>query len=153
MTAVIHAYRTDHYPLDGNLPEVVLVLDDGRAVYLNPGLADEIYDTLDEALDRCEGTPEESASLFIAWQAGYDTSSLVDLINEELERFDLAAGDLDAYPVSDGTTPEPHLVALADLQETTVCHALPVLRALEALPDGASWEDIWHVVTPHIVAE
>lgn len=69
---VTHAYKTDHYPLDGNLTEEVLVLADGRAVYLNPGLPDEICHSLEDAKDYCVGTIEASASLLTAWAKGYN---------------------------------------------------------------------------------
>ena len=71
LIAVIDAYKTDHFPLDGNLSEEVLVLADGRAVYLNPAQPDEIYGSLDEAQAACIGTIEPSASLLAAWSAGY----------------------------------------------------------------------------------
>jgi hypothetical protein len=72
MIAVTKAYTTDHFPLGGNLSEEVLVLADGRAVYLNPGQDDEIYETLDDAEEACVGTIEASMSLLAAWSAGYD---------------------------------------------------------------------------------
>lgn len=69
---VIAAYTTNHFPLGGNLPEEVLELETGEGVYLNPGLEDEVYPDLDEALARCTGTPEDDDDLLAAWDDGYD---------------------------------------------------------------------------------
>ena len=68
---VIAAWKTDRYPLGGNLAEEILVLDDGRAIYLNPGLPDEVCEDFDAAVARCEGAPEVAPALLVAWRDGY----------------------------------------------------------------------------------
>lgn len=70
--AVVKAYKSDHYPVSGNLSEEVLVLADGRAVYLNPGLPDEIYDDEGSAVEACVGDLTTSESLLQAWNRGYE---------------------------------------------------------------------------------
>ena len=47
---VIDAYKTDHYPDNGNVSEEILVLEDGQAVVLHPLYDDQIFDTLEEAM-------------------------------------------------------------------------------------------------------
>jgi hypothetical protein len=71
MIKVTRAYKTNHFSLKGNISEEVLALADGRAVYLTPGLENEIFASLEEALDFCYGEPEESVSLTNAWGEGY----------------------------------------------------------------------------------
>lgn len=72
--SVVSAYKTDHYPLDGNLAEEVLTLADGRAIYLNPGVPDEVYPSQAEAFEACIGTPEAAPALLVAWQDGYEVA-------------------------------------------------------------------------------
>jgi hypothetical protein len=67
MADVIRAFKTDVFPLDGNLSEEVLELSTGEGVYLNPEYADEIYSSVEEALAACTGMPYESTSLREAW--------------------------------------------------------------------------------------
>ena len=69
--AVIAAWKTDAYPLGGNLPEEILLLDNGRAIYLNPGLPDEVCVSLEAAVARCAGTPVVADTLLAAWRDGY----------------------------------------------------------------------------------
>ena len=70
--AIVKAFKTDYFPLDGNLAEEVLELADGRAVYLNPSDEDQMCDSLEEAFELCSGEPEESESLKGAWLEGYE---------------------------------------------------------------------------------
>lgn len=48
---VIRYFKTNHYPLNGNIPEEILLLEDGRAVYLNPSESDKVFNSLEEASD------------------------------------------------------------------------------------------------------
>ena len=68
---VVAAWQTDHYPLGGTLSEAVLVLEDGRAVYLSPGELDELCEDFDDAVSRCIGVPEVAPGLLEAWRTGY----------------------------------------------------------------------------------
>ena len=51
-----------------------------------------------------------------------------------------------ATPPDDGS-----LVALADNQETTVFEAAPLLAALLACPDDATYDDVWTAILPYMV--
>jgi len=68
---VVAAFKTDHFPLDGNLAEEVLILNNGQAVYLNPDLPDQICASQEDALSMCIGHPTPSASLLTAWREGF----------------------------------------------------------------------------------
>lgn len=67
---VTQAYRTQYHPYGGSMPEEVLVLDDGRAVYLNTRGFDVLFTNTLSALDYCVGTPCASRSLTQRWKHG-----------------------------------------------------------------------------------
>ena len=148
MIPVTTAYRT---PMQG---ETVLRLADGRAVHQHPWLQDRLFDTLQAALDHCSGTTWQSAGEFIAWADGYNTQSLVDLIAAQLERFD-DRDEFLAVPTGDNAGTEWHLIAIATeaVGEPWIYYALPILRALEALPDTAGYHAILQAMQPYIFEE
>jgi hypothetical protein len=65
---VIRAYKAESRTDNGMVTEEVLLLDDGHAVYCNPGYEDAIVASLDDALAYCVAEPYESATLLAAWQ-------------------------------------------------------------------------------------
>ena len=60
---VVAAWKTDYYPLGGTRSKEVLVLEDGSAVYRNPGQPDELCEDFDDAVSRCIGLPEVAPEL------------------------------------------------------------------------------------------
>lgn len=70
---VAAAYVTDHSPRGGNITEEVLVLEDGRAVFMTPDDVDTLCASYEDAQDLCVGTCVRSSTLLSAWvqRGGY----------------------------------------------------------------------------------
>ena len=62
MIRVLRAYTTDQ-------GEEVLILADGRGVYLHPGYDEAIFAEGDDALRACTGVPALEPRRLAAWQA------------------------------------------------------------------------------------
>jgi len=76
---VIAAYKTDHFPLGGNISEEIFVVEDGWAIFLTPDHPDTMFPTLEEAIEHAIGTATFSQSLLDAWKDTVPITSLSTL--------------------------------------------------------------------------
>lgn len=101
-------------------------------------------------------------------QAAEDAATIEEGLTEPLRLDTRIDGELDRLGWSSTTAPEgastldcwntptteeDGLVTLHDPQEVTMFRGEALLEALRQLPEGISWEALWHAILPHSVQE
>lgn len=165
---VVRAYTTDHVPPGSDDHERVLVLEDGRAVIVDPLGNDVVVDTELAAIIRVHGLASFDYDLLEQWSDGYPIMSAQDVdavieINDQLERMGATmAVSLVPGPDYDACVPEGYIRFVDDLDlYVTVTYAAAVaglravnnprmilasLQAWRQHPDGA---ELWFAKDPY----